>query len=255
VVETSDPGGDSMLHIREVRLVSKDYPTRDYYPFKIDVLQRTERLSFTSPVTFFVGENGSGKSTLLEALARRCGIYIWKGIERTRSGVNPYEETLFLYLEVEWTDGIVPGSFFSSQIFRNFAQLLDEWEADNPGQIDYFGGKSLLTQSHGQSLMSFFKARYKIKGLYLLDEPETSLSPKSQLELLELLQEMSRLGHAQFIIATHSPILLACPGSVIYSFDHSPLKEIRYEDTEHYKVFKDFMGNPKRYLEGDEKHE
>jgi predicted ATPase len=218
------------------------------------VLQRTPSIKLTSPVTFFVGENGSGKSTLLEALARRCQIHIWSGIERTRCEVNPYEETLFLYIQVEWTDGIIPGSFFSSQIFRNFAQLLDEWEADNPGQIDYFGGKSLLTQSHGQSLMSFFKARYKIKGLYLLDEPETALSPKSQLELLKLLQEMSRLGHAQFIIATHSPILLACPGSVIYSFDHSPLRRIQYEDTEHYKVFKEFMENRKRYLEGDEKH-
>jgi predicted ATPase len=168
----------------------------------------------------------------------------------TRSEPNPYEETLFLYLQVEWADGIVPGSFFSSQIFRNFAQLVDMWEADNPGQIEYFGGKSLLTQSHGQSLMSFFKSRYKLKGLYLLDEPETALSPKSQLELLKLLQEMSGLGHAQFIIATHSPILLACPKSMIYSFDYSPVKIIRYEDTEHYQVYKSFMENPDKYLKG-----
>jgi predicted ATPase len=165
--------------------------------------------------------------------------------------INPYEERFFLYIKVEWTDGVVPGSFFSSQIFRNFAQLLDEWEADNPGQIDYFGGKSLLTQSHGQSILSFFKARYKIKGLYLLDEPETALSPKSQLELLRLLKEMSALGHAQFVIATHSPILLACPGSVICSFDHTPVKTIRYEDTEHYWIYKNFMKNPSRYLKGE----
>jgi predicted ATPase len=162
--------------------------------------------------------------------------------------VNHYEEWLFLYLEAVWTDGVVPGSFFSSQIFRNFAQLVDVWEADNPGQIDYFGGKSLLTQSHGQSIMSFFRSRYKIKGLYLLDEPETALSPKTQLELLKLLREMSRLGHAQFIIATHSPILLSCPGSVIYSFDHTSVKVIRYEDTDHYHIYKDFMKNPGRYL-------
>jgi predicted ATPase len=215
------------------------------------VLQQTRSIKFSSPVTFFIGENGSGKSTLLEALAHRCKIYIWRGIERTRCENNPFEEQLYLYIEVEWTDGLVPGSFFSSQIFRNFAQLLDEWEADNPGQIDYFGGKSLLTQSHGQSLMSFFKARYKIKGLYLLDEPETALSPKSQLQLLKLLQDMSALGHAQFIIATHSPILLACPGSVIYSFDHTPVKTVHYEDTEHYQIYKSFMENPGRYLKGD----
>jgi predicted ATPase len=169
----------------------------------------------------------------------------------TRSQPNPYEERLFLYLQIEWTNGIVPGSFFSSQIFRNFAQLVEMWEADNPGQVDYFGGKSLLTQSHGQSIMSFFKARYKIKGLYLLDEPETALSPKSQVELLRLLHEMSALGHAQFIIATHSPILLACPGSVIYSFDHTPVRTIPYEETEHYQVYKNFMENPSQSLKVD----
>ena len=238
-----------MLHLKEMRLLPEQYPTTDHYPFNIDVLQKTRSILFPSPVTFFIGENGSGKTTLLEALARRCNIHIWSGIERTRSVINPYEETFFLYIEVKWTDGVVPGSFFSSQIFRNFAQLVDEWEADNPGQIDYFGGKSLIAQSHGQSIMSFFKSRYKIKGLYLLDEPETALSPKSQLELLKLLQEMAALGHAQFIIATHSPILLACPGSVIYSFDQRPVKIIQYEDTEHYRIYKNFMVNPGKYFQ------
>lgn len=240
-----------MLHLKEVRLLPEQYPTRNHYPFNIDVLQKTRSITFSSPVTFFVGENGSGKTTLLEALARRCHIHIWSGIERTRSVINPYEETFFLYIEVEWREDIVPGSFFSSQIFRNFAQLVDEWEADNPGQIDYFGGKSLIAQSHGQSIMSFFKSRYKIKGLYLLDEPETALSPKSQLELLKLLQEMGSLGHAQFIVATHSPILLACPGSMIYSFDHTPVKTIQYEDTEYYRIYKTFMENPAKVLKGD----
>jgi predicted ATPase len=231
-----------------MRLLSEEYPTRDHYPFHLEVLQQTRGISFSSPVTFFIGENGSGKTTLLEALARRCQIHIWSGVDYTRSKPNPYEQNLFLYLQVKWTDGVVPGSFFSSQIFRNFSQLVDMWEADNPGQIDYFGGKSLLTQSHGQSIMSFFKARYKIKGLYLLDEPETALSPRSQLELLRLLQEMSAMGHAQFIIATHSPILLACPGSVIYSFDYIPVKTIQYEETEHYQVYKDFMESPEKYV-------
>ena len=236
-----------VLHLKEIRLKSDQFPTKDDYPFNLDVLCKTPKIKFSSPVTFFVGENGSGKSTLLEALARRCQIYIWRGEERTRAVINHYEEWLFLYLDAIWTDGIVPGSFFSSQIFRNFAQLVDVWEADNPGQIDYFGGKSLLTQSHGQSIMSFFKSRYKIKGLYLLDEPETALSPKTQLELLRLLREMSRLGHAQFIIATHSPILLSCPGSTIYSFDDVPVKAVSYEETDHYQIYKNFMKDPKAY--------
>jgi len=240
-----------MLYLTGVRLLSDQYPTTERYPFNLEILQRTDALVFCSAVTFFTGENGSGKSTLLEALARRCNIHIWRGVERTRATVNPYEEWLHLYVRAEWADGPVDGSFFSSQIFRNFAQLLDEWEADNPGQIDYFGGRSLLTQSHGQSLMSFFRARYKIKGLYLLDEPETALSPKSQIELLRLLRDMSALGHAQFIVATHSPILLACPGSLIYSFDQTPVKTIRYEETAYYRIYKAFMEDPERYLRGD----
>lgn len=234
-----------MLHLKKVHLLTEQFPTRDHYPFNLEILQKTPNLEFTSPVTFFIGENGSGKSTLLEALARRCQIHIWSGVEYSRAKPNPYEETLFLYLQVEWRDGILPGSFFSSQIFRNFAQLVEMWETDNPGQINYFGGKSLLTQSHGQSLMSFFKSRYRIKGLYLLDEPETALSPKSQLALLQLLHEVGIHGEAQFIIVTHSPILLACPEAIIYSFDYIPPKVIPYEDTEHFKIYKEFMNNPK----------
>ena len=109
-------------------------------------------------------------------------------------------------------------------------------------------GKSLMSQSHGQSLMAFFTSRFKIKGIYFLDEPETALSPKSQLELLNLLEEMGRSGQAQFIIATRSPILLACPGSEILSFDENPVKQIDYEDTNHFRIYKEFMADPKKFL-------
>ena len=97
--------------------------------------------------------------------------------------------------------------------------------------------------------MSFFKARYQIKGLYLLDEPETALSPKTQFKLLELLMKMGRAGHAQFIIATHSPILLACPEATILSFDHIPIREVQYEETEHYKLYKNFMEDRQNYID------
>jgi len=96
--------------------------------------------------------------------------------------------------------------------------------------------------------MAFFKSRLKIKGLYILDEPETALSPKSQLELLELLQEAGSTGQAQFIIATHSPILLACPGAKILTFDDAPVKQINYEDTSHYRIYREFMADPKKYI-------
>ncbi|MFZ5564583.1 MAG: AAA family ATPase, partial [Thermodesulfobacteriota bacterium] len=124
----------------------------------------------------------------------------------------------------------------------------DAWAAADPGQLKYFGGKSLLTQSHGQSMMSYFRALYKVKGLYLLDEPETALSPKSQLELLKIIGENSRAGHAQFIMATHSPILLACDGAVIYSFDQAPVQIIPYEETGHYRLYRDFLADRKKFI-------
>jgi predicted ATPase len=153
-----------------------------------------------------------------------------------------------MFLDIEWNDGKVPGSFFGSETFRDFAQYLDEWAAADPAMLEYFGGKSLITQSHGQSLMTLFKARYQIKGLYFLDEPETALSPKSQLELLRVLRDMGDAGHAQFIIATHSPILLACPGADILSFDRIPVQKINYDETEHYKIYKNFMEDRNKYL-------
>lgn len=235
------------MHLNAIRLHPERYPETDRYPFNQPLLRETTRLAFTTPVTLFCGENGAGKSTLLRALAECCEIHIWRNSQRLRYEVNPYEDALWRYIDLEWAEGPVPGSFFGSDTFNDFAQLLDEWAAADPGQLDYFGGKSLMTQSHGQSLMAFFRSRYAIEGLYLLDEPETALSPSSQLELLALLKEMGAAGHAQFIVATHSPILLACPDAVIYSFDCSPVAPIAYEDTEHYRVYKAFMANPEQY--------
>jgi len=236
------------MHLKRVLFHPEKYPTRKHYPFHLKLFNETRAIELETAVTFFVGENGTGKSTLLEAITRRCGIMIWQGPQRPRFQASPYEKQLYHAIEVQWKDTTVPGSFFGSQIFRNFAQLLDEWATMDPGLIDFFGGKSLISQSHGQSLMAFFKARFRIKGLYLLDEPETALSPRSQLELLRLLDRMGRGGHAQFIIATHSPILLACPGAVIFNFDRAPAAPIRYEDTEHYRIYKHFMNDPRSFL-------
>jgi predicted ATPase len=229
------------MYLRSVAFHAKEFPTTEYYPFNLSIFHRTEGIRFGTPVSIFVGENGTGKSTLLEALAHRCGIHIWRNDERIRFENNPYERKFWEYISIKWINGRVPGSFFGSSVFKDFTQFLDEWAAADPGQLNYFGGKSLMTQSHGQSIMSFFKARYRIKGLYLMDEPETALSPKSQLGLLDVLTRMGERGHAQFIIATHSPIILACPGATIYNFDHAPIGTVRYEETEHYKLYKQFM--------------
>lgn len=228
-------------HIKSVTLLHEKYPTRDHYPFSLPIFSQTRCLEFDTPVTLFVGENGTGKSTLLEALALSSGIHIWRRPEGTRYQVNPYEKLLYHCLSLEWPNGEVPGAYFGSEIFRDFANILDGWAASDPGQLKYFGGKSLVTQSHGQSMMSYFRSRYQIKGIYLLDEPETALSPRSQLELLDIIGKNSQAGHAQFIIATHSPILLACEKAKIYSFDHESVRVIEYEDTEHYQVYRNFL--------------
>jgi predicted ATPase len=244
---------DYSMHIKKVVLHPEKYPTDNHYPFNLPLFRETREVKFDIPVTLFVGENGTGKSTLLEALATACNIHIWRNSERSRPEHNPYEGAFYKFIDVEWENGRVPGSYFGSNIFQHFAELLDEWAAADRGQLNYFGGKSLTAQSHGQSLMSFFRSRYRIKGLYLLDEPETALSPRSQIELLDIIKNMNESGHAQFIIATHSPLLLACPGARIYAFDQKQVQPVQYEETDHYRIYKSFLNNRDKYINNNER--
>lgn len=230
-------------HIKNVTLNHEEYPTEDYYPFNLALLRNTTDLTFESAVTIFVGENGTGKSTLLEALARACNIHIWRSEHYSRFKYNQYEKLLDQYLKVNWCEGPVSGAFFGSEIFKDFTQMLEDWASTDPGQLKYFGGESLITKSHGQSMMAYFRSRYALKGLYFLDEPETALSPRSQMELMDIISENSSLGHAQFIMSTHSPILLTCAGADIYSFDYSQLKKVHYQETEHYRIYKEYLSD------------
>ena len=238
------------MHLIKVRINSENYPTSRYYPFNIPILRETPELTFRRPVAFFVGENGSGKSTLLDAITRKCDIHIWDKPRRHVAHNNPYETRLENYITVTWANGSVPGSLFRAETFRDFADFLDDVALCDPGRLKYHGGHILNTLSHGEAILSYFSGRYHIKGLYLLDEPEAAFSPSSQVRFLKLLRRLEAEGHAQFIMATHSPILLAYPGAQIFSFDSSRIKEVDYEDTEHYRIYKQFFTDRGAFLEG-----
>jgi predicted ATPase len=231
------------MHISSLTVDASRFPDAAMYPFNLPIFGIPQHLEFETNITFFAGENGSGKSTLLRALTKRCGIYRWTESLWARSHFNPHEESLSEYLEVAWTGSPKPGAFFSSETYAHMAGLIELWASGDPGLLDYFGGKSLVEQSHGESFMSFFKSRFTLEGIYFLDEPETALSPKRQIEFVEFLTEQDKTGHAQFIIATHSPLLLGCPNAAIFSFDKPALAKIAYEETEHYRVYRDFLQN------------
>jgi predicted ATPase len=229
------------MHLVKVSINSQNYPTTRCYPFNVPVLREASELTFSRPVVFFVGENGSGKSTLLEAITKKCGIYIWNKPKRHLAHENPYETRLSDYVTVTWTNGGVPGSLFRAETFHDFADFLDDVALCDPGRLKYHGGHILNTLSHGEGILSYFGGRFHIKGLYFLDEPEAALSPSSQVRFLKLLQRLEAEGHAQFIIATHSPILLAYPGAQIFSFDSSCIEEVDYKETTHYRIYKQFF--------------
>ena len=229
------------VHLRSLTLVHERFPSRQVYPFHLPLFQATTHVPLQAPVTFFAGENGTGKSTLLAAIARAAGIHIWENRERVPLHANPHADRLCECLELDWSAGVQPGSFFAAEIFRGFAELVDSWARNDPGLLGYFGGGALTEKSHGQCNMAFFASRFAIPGLYLLDEPESALSPRRQIELLEIIEKASRQAQAQFIVATHSPILLSLAGARILSFDHCPLREIAFEETSTVRVFRTFL--------------
>jgi len=237
------------VYIDSIRINSEDFPTRRYYPFNVPILNETPELKLKKPVVFFVGENGSGKSTLLDAITKKCGIHIWDKPKRHLAHENPYEDRLKEFIEVSWTNGRVSGSLFRAETFHDMADFLDDLALCDPGRLKYHGGRLLNVLSHGEGILSYFSGRFQVKGLYLLDEPEAALSPASQVRFLRLLQELEAEGHAQFIMATHSPILMAYPDAQIFSFDADRIEEVPYQETTHYKVYKQFFTNRCAFLE------
>ena len=218
------------------------------YPFSIPVVKNLKRIDFHPQITYIVGENGSGKSTLLEALAINQGFNAEGGTKNFNFHTNNTHSDLYRYLKVvRSAKKIENGFFLRSESFYNVASHIDELEDDNPGLLACYGAKSLHRQSHGESFISLVKHRFGDNGLYILDEPEAALSPSRQMAFLALMHNLLCKG-SQFIISTHSPILLSYPNAAIYEINHmGTLKKVLYEETDIYTEFSYFFNNYKKF--------
>lgn len=234
------------IFLKRIELQHELIPSYDDYPFSIPAIKNLKELHFDKQVTFFVGENGSGKSTLLEAIAYQCEFNTAGGGRNNYFDLPQSESALGEYIRLAWLPKVTKGFFLRAESFYNFASHIDEI-----GIYDAYGGRSLHQQSHGESFLSLFTNRFKGKdrAIYLLDEPEAALSPQRQLSFLKLLHDLTSSGNSQFIIATHSPILLGYPNATIYSFDNDQIQEIDYEMTDHYQITKYFLQNREKFLQ------
>lgn len=212
------------------------------FPFNIPAFSNGINLNLGARVTFIVGENGSGKSTLLEAIAECCGFNPEGGNRDHYREVFEERSELAQSLRLTWMPRTTEGFFLRAESFYNFATYIE-----SVSNLRAYGGKSLHQQSHGESFLALFENRFE-QGFYILDEPEAALSPQRQLTLLSIIHQLEAPGHAQFLIATHSPILMSYPGAKIFSFDDSGIKEIGYEETDHYQLTKSFLESPERYF-------
>ena len=215
---------------------------RGYYPFNIPAFEAGIDITLDTKVTLLVGENGSGKSTLLEAIAECCGFNPEGGNrDHYRESFEDRSE-LAQALRLAWMPRTTEGFFLRAESFFNFATYIEQ-----VSDLRAYGGKSLHQQSHGESFLALFENRFE-QGFYILDEPEAALSPQRQLTLLSIINQLEAPGHAQFLIATHSPILLSYPGAKVLSFDDGKIQEIDYRDSSHYQMMKSFLESPDRYF-------
>jgi len=241
----------STQYVIDVRLKRDEVPSFDVYPFSLSAVKYLDVLPLHPAVTFLVGENGSGKSTLLEAIAVSCGFNAEGGTKNFRFGTRMSHSLLHEYIRI--AKGIrrpKDGFFLRAESFFNVATEIERLDSEGLGArvIDSYGGTSLHEQSHGESFMALMMNRFGGSGIYLLDEPEAALSPQRQLAALTRIHDLVK-ADSQFIIATHSPILMAYPNAFIYACSNEGIDRIDYYDTEHYQVMKDFLANPKRMLD------
>ena len=266
----------SKLPLRSIEL--RAFPARleGEFPFNVPAVRGLGRLELATPVTFLVGENGSGKSTLLESLACAAGS-ITVGTESVnRDPFLAQVREFSHYMHLTWNKRTKRGFFLRAEDFFGYSRRMAQVKADLQREItqvdeEYIGrsdyakdlakmpyageisainsryGEGLDSQSHGESFLLLFRERFVPGGLYLLDEPEAPLSPVRQLALLSMLKQMVEQD-AQFIIATHSPILMAFPDAVILSFDGGQVRPVEYETLEHVQLTRDFLNNREAFL-------
>ncbi|OGO39363.1 MAG: hypothetical protein A2147_10435 [Chloroflexi bacterium RBG_16_57_8] len=265
-----------MIHLKSITLREWDERDASIFPFTLGVVKTLKEMEFESPVTFFVGENGSGKSTVMEALACAVGS-VTVGSESVKTDRSLASvRKLAQYFRLSWTKRTHRGFFLRAEDFfgyaKNMRQTREQLQSEmielerearkrsefaaNQTRAGYARelsaiqssyGDGLDTRSHGESFMALFQARFVQGGLYLLDEPEAALSPTRQLGFMAALVQMVEQD-SQFIIATHSPIILAFPGAAIWNFDGGSIHPAQYEQLEHVKLTRDFLQNPQAFL-------
>jgi predicted ATPase len=265
-----------MPHLRSAELRQISEASASRFPFTVPLIRELPRVDLDTPVTFFVGENGSGKSTLLEGLALAAQLITVGSVPVKGDATLSAQSFLGRALKLTWNVRAFRGFFLRAEDFFGFTKALavdraellrrlDEIEVDFADTSEYARslarlpikkslaemerryGIDLDANSHGESFLKLFQSRFIPGGLYILDEPEAPLSPQSQLALIAMMREMVAQD-AQFVIATHSPILLAYPGATIYSCDSVPLARVAYEELDHVTITRDFLNAPERFL-------
>lgn len=242
--------------VQAIRLNWEGVSDGGSYPFALPAIRKLNRLELHPRVTFLVGENGSGKSTLIEAIAVRYGFNAEGGSRNLRFGTRPSHSELHHHLVLERTPRHpTDGYFLRAESFYNVATNIEQLDAESGPRAPIgtpigpaYGAKGLHEQSHGESFFSLLTNRLRGDGFYIFDEPEAALSPQRQLSALVLMDKLVSTG-SQLLIATHSPILMAYPEARIYELGSSGLQEVAYEDTEHFRITRDFLCGREQMLQ------
>lgn len=241
----------SESYIIRLKLLKEKIHSFNSHPFNLDIVRNLDTINFHPKVTFFIGENGSGKSTLMEAIATAWGFNPEGGTKNFNFSTMASHSPLYQYIRlIKSFRRPRDGFFLRAESFYNVASNIEKLDKE-PGFgspiKDSYGGKSLHHQSHGESFFSLINYRFGGKGVYILDEPEAALSPARQMAMLARIHELVQ-DESQFIIATHSPIILAYPDALIYEVTGGTLKTISYEDSDIYTTTKHFLNNHQSHL-------